>query len=484
MYTKFFGFSVKPFELIPDSKFLYLSSELREIFATLEYGIVQRRGFMLLVGEPGTGKTTLLNSLIDKLYTDADFAYIFNPDLDFNDLLHSVLIEFGLASADEDLSKTRALQRLKIFMNEQFEKSKIPVIVVDEAQCLDIKILEKLRLLSNVTTRKHQLLQIIISGQPELEDTLSHKKLTQLAQRIGLRCRTKPLNEKDAYEYIDHRLDVADYNGSQLFANKAKQLIWKYSQGIPRIINIICDNSLLFGYSTNQKRIDSFIVKEVIDELNKVPLDNLDYPQDKSQETIKEVSQTPSNKSDEIPEDSPGLPEKKEKDSSNIIDDLRRKLSRNQESESVEKKESRFRATWIALSAGVVIILIILILFLFFGKLEEFKNEFSSKLEAVKNNFESQLDGTKNSTDEITSDDKITIKSSLPVSSPEVEDEREQNLVVVKKSDTLYKIILRVYGKYEPEFLEAILEINPEIKNPDFIFENQVIKLPENVDLN
>jgi len=338
MYSNFFGFSAKPFELTPDSNFLYLSHELREVFATLEYGIIQRRGFILLVGEPGTGKTTLIHSLIDKMGINANFAYIFNPDLNFNELLHTILLEFDLASVDEDLSKTKAMHRLKTFVNEQFEIDRNAVIIVDEAQCLDIKTLEKLRLLSNLEMSKHKLIQIILSGQPELENTLSHKNLTQLAQRFGLRCRTQPLNEKDAYEYIDHRLKVAGYNGPQLFANKAKQTIWTYSKGIPRIINIICDNSLLIGYVTDQKRIDSSIVKEVMDDLNKVPLDNFDYSQGKSQDTIKEVSQTPLKKSDEIREVSPELSEKKDGDSSEIIAKFRKKLFRNQESEPAEKK--------------------------------------------------------------------------------------------------------------------------------------------------
>jgi len=491
MYSNFFGFSAKPFELTPDSNFLYLSHELREVFATLKYGIIQRRGFILLVGEPGTGKTTLINSLIDISGINANFAYIFNPDLNFNELLHTILMEFDLASVDEDLSKTKAMHRLKTFVSEQFEKDRNAVIIVDEAQCLDIKTLEKLRLLSNLETRKHKLIQIILSGQPELENTLSQKSLTQLTQRIGLRCRTKPFNEKDAYEYIDHRLKVAGYNGPQLFANKAKQTIWTYSKGIPRIINIICDTSLLTGYGTDQKRIDSSIVKEVIDDLNKVPLDNFDYPQDKSKDTIKEVFQTPLNKSDEILEVSPELSEKKDGDSSGIIDKLRKKLSRNQESESVVKKERRFSATWIAVIAGVAIIINIFILFLFIGSFKEFKNEFSSKLEAIKNNFQSQLGGIENSINKAPSDvnltkapsdAKPTIDKSLPVSSPDVEDDREKNTVVVIKGETLYSIILRVYGKADPKILDAILKINPEIKNPNFIFENQVIKLPGKAD--
>jgi len=483
MYSNFFGFSVKPFELTPDFNFLYLSHGLREVLATLNYGITQRRGFILMVGEPGTGKTTLINSLIDKSGTNANFAYIFNPDLNFNELLHTILIEFNLASVDEDLSKTKAMHRLKTFVNEQFEKNGNAVIIVDEAQCLDIKTLEKLRLLSNLETSKHKLIQILLSGQPELENTLSQKNLIQLAQRISLRCRTEPLNEKDAYEYIDHRLKVAGYNGPQLFANKAKYLIWTYSKGIPRVINIICDNSLLIGYVRDQKRIDSSIVKEVMDDLNEVPLDNFDYPQGKSKDTSKEVSQTPLNKSDDIREASPELSEKKDGDSSDIVDKLRKKIFRNQESEPAEKKERRFSATWIAVIVGVAIIINIFILFLFFGSFKEFKNEFSSKLEAMKNNFQSQLGGIENSINKAPSGNKLTIPKSLPVSSPDVKDDRGKHTVVVKQGETLYNIILRVYGKADPKILDAILKINPEIKNPNFILENQVIKLPDKADL-
>jgi type II secretory pathway predicted ATPase ExeA len=482
MYREFFGLRIKPFELTPDSSFLYLSHELREVLSTLKYGIVQRRGFMLLVGEPGTGKTTLINSLIDLSGIDAKFAYIFNPDLNFNELLHTILIEFDLASANEDLSKIKAMHRLKTFVGEQSEKEANAVIVVDEAQGLDIKTLEKLRLLSNVETRKQKLIQIVLSGQPELENTLSHQKLTQLVQRIGLRCRTQPLNEKDAYKYIDHRLKVAGYNGPQLFANKARYLIWTYSKGTPRTINMMCDHCLLTGYARNQKRIDSSIVKEVIDDLDNVPLQDFDYPQGKSKDTIREISQTPLDRSDEIGEVSPKLSEKIDQDRFDMIDELRMNLSHIEASEPVGKKRRRFSAAWIAVIAGVAIVISIFVLFPSLGSFKESKNEFSSKLEAMKNNSQSQLGGTENSMNKVPSGVKPTIDKRLTVNSPAVEDDKEENTVVVNKGETLNGMILRVYGKADPKVLDAILEINPEIKNPDVIFENQAIKLPDKAD--
>lgn len=268
MYSNFFGFSEKPFEATPDPRFLYLTEGLRETLATLVYGINERRGFIIIIGEPGTGKTTLLNAAADQFDENIKVAFIFNTSLAFKDMLHMVLVDLNLAKTEENLTKRNAIQRLNDFALKQNESSGNIALIIDEAQNLNRNSLENLRLLSNLQTRNHKLIQIVLAGQPELDITLQKRELRQLVQRIGLRRHTTPLNEKDAYEYIQHRLKVAKYEGPQLFGNRAKKLIWSYSQGIPRTINFLCDNSLLAGYALERKRIDSAIVEEAIQDLS------------------------------------------------------------------------------------------------------------------------------------------------------------------------------------------------------------------------
>lgn len=516
MYKNFFGFKRKPFELTPDPSFLYLSPDLEETIATLRYGIIQRRGFVLLIGEPGTGKTTLLNSLIEQEGRDTNFAYIFDPDLNFSDLLQTVLMEFNLASIDENLSKNKALHRLKTFVTEQFEKDSNTAIIVDEAQGLDIKILENIRLLSNLETRRHKLIQIILSGQPQLENTLNHSSLTQLVQRIGLRRRTKALTEKETYEYLDHRLKVAGYNGPQLFANKARHLIWTYSKGIPRTINIICENSLIAGYSTNKTRIDASIIQEAHEDLNVIPLGSFDNSRNGFIDTPAEIDQPPPDQHlgvnaelqdlAEIPELSeiPELLEVEDEDAAGFIDKIRNKLNISQESESDDKQARRFRVAWIAAIAGVVIIANIAVLYLFAGGLKEFKHEFSLKLEALKDKIQTtadltneilsgnqdkgkpidqETDGHKNENVQNIVTKPIPDNGTVTNSSEaEAAEKKALTSVAVRRGETLSKIIFRVYGREDAKILEEVLKINPEINNPDLIYENQIIRLPQNTD--
>jgi general secretion pathway protein A len=271
MYCGHFGLSEKPFEMTPDPKYLYLSPNHREVFAAILYGIRDRRGLTSIVGEVGTGKTTLLNAALQELDEKTKAAYIFNTRVTFEELLNTVLFEMELKKSDENLSKTHAIERLNQFAHEQLTAEGNVALIIDEAQNLDIHSLENLVLLSNLETRKHKLIQLVIAGQPELDKILRRYELRQLTQRIHLKRYLIPLTEKETSDYIRHRLHVADYSGSHLFDRRAQQLIWEYSHGIPRRINILCDNALLIGYGVEKKRITASLMEEAIKDLTWSP---------------------------------------------------------------------------------------------------------------------------------------------------------------------------------------------------------------------
>ena len=264
MYCNFFQFSEKPFDVTPDPKYLYLNEGYREILASLVYGIRERRGFVVLVGEVGTGKTTLINAALDRLDQHTKVAHLFNTDVTFEQLLVMALVELGAAKPGETLTKPESLMRLNDFATQELAKGGNVLLIVDEAQNLDRDALESLRLLSNLETRKHKLIQIVLAGQPELEAKLNDPSLRQLAQRISITRRIAPLNEKEAYEYIDDRLILANYKGPTLFTDEALRLIWEYSGGVPRKINILCDNALLIAYGLGKKKIKADVIEEVI----------------------------------------------------------------------------------------------------------------------------------------------------------------------------------------------------------------------------
>lgn len=267
MYNEFFGFSDKPFNVTPDPRFLFLSQGHREALASLIYGIQERRGFIVMIGEVGTGKTTLINALCERLDIRTKVACIVNNDLSFEDILHQILIELGLAKVDELLPKSVALKRLHAFASDQLAAAGNVALIIDEAQNLDSKTLENLRLLSNMETKQHKLLQIVLSGQPELDDILSRHELRQLAQRISMKRYIKPLRKIEVQDYITHHLNLVGYDQAALFDSKALELVWDYSQGVPRKINNLCDNALLIAYALDQKKIKAPVVQETITDL-------------------------------------------------------------------------------------------------------------------------------------------------------------------------------------------------------------------------
>jgi len=215
----------------------------------------------------GTGKTTLLNAALDRLDQTTKVAFIFNTDVTFEQMLNVALYEWGLVRSQQNLSKVNAIQRLNEFAIDQLSCGGNVVLIVDEAQNLDNTVMENLRLLSNLETRRTKLVQIVLSGQPELETKLDRNELRQLAQRINLRRSIYPLDENHTYKYLAHRLKIAKHSGSSPFTSRARRMIWEYSGGIPRKINMLCDNAFLIGYGLKQKKINADMVQEAARDL-------------------------------------------------------------------------------------------------------------------------------------------------------------------------------------------------------------------------
>src|SRR5436309_6352499 len=264
MYLQFYGLREPPFSPTPDPRFLFQSARHREALAQLIYGVCERKGFIVLTGEIGTGKTTLLRTLLERLDLAVHrVAYVHNSALPTDGLLEYILQDWGVKS----IATTRAqrLVDLNEFLIEQHRQSLFPVLIIDEAQNLDIETLEAIRLLSNFETTREKLMQIALVGQPELRDKLNAPGLRQLKQRIGLRCHISALSPEESRLYIRHRLGVAGARDLGLFTDAAIQKITEYSQGIPRVINTLCDHCLVSGYAESKRRIDARLVAETIE---------------------------------------------------------------------------------------------------------------------------------------------------------------------------------------------------------------------------
>ena len=265
MYTEFYHLREKPFEITPDPKFLYLSENHREALAHLVYAVRERKGFTVITGEVGTGKTTLIQTLLSRLDGKTRTAYLFNPRLEPNDFLNTICEDLGLRGLKR--YKGQYLQILHSFLLNCYSTNENVILIIDEAQNLDAQLLEEVRLLTNLETPKNKLLQVILTGQPELDDALNRPECRQLKQRISLRYRMQPLTQQEMKEYIQYRLRKAGGLDTDLFTSKAIQRICDYSNGIPRLINIVCDNAMLTGYATNRKVIGAEIIDDVIGNL-------------------------------------------------------------------------------------------------------------------------------------------------------------------------------------------------------------------------
>jgi general secretion pathway protein A len=258
MYLDFFNFREKPFNLTPDPRFIFLSKNHKETFAHLLYGINNRVGFMALTGEVGSGKTTVLRALLSQLHTEHHrTALIFNPCLSPIELLQNINREFGISVDPPHTSSL--LEALNQYLLQQNAADRTVVLVIDEAQNLEAAVLEQIRLISNLETDREKLIQIVLSGQPELGEILARDDMRQLSQRITVRYHLWPMDFEDTVGYIRHRLDVAGDRDHILFSKKALKRIYRFSKGLPRLINVACDRALLAGYTRDTKKITARI---------------------------------------------------------------------------------------------------------------------------------------------------------------------------------------------------------------------------------
>ena len=264
MYNEFYGFKENPFNITPNSRFFFSSAKHVEAMSTLLYAIKERKGFVVVTGEVGSGKTTVCRAVLNQLGKDTEFALITNTHIGAKDLLTAILEEYGVNYSMG--SKARLLSQLNMFLIDQLRDDKNVVLIVDEAQNLKPAVLEEVRMLSNLETEHEKLIQIIFLGQPELKQKLALPRLEQLRQRIAVYYHLTPLSREDTAAYIEHRLRVASGNDQQFFTDQAIDMIVEFSKGVPRVINQVCDSALLSGYVRDQKIIDADLMEEVIGE--------------------------------------------------------------------------------------------------------------------------------------------------------------------------------------------------------------------------
>ncbi|MBF0258992.1 MAG: AAA family ATPase [Desulfamplus sp.] len=264
MYTKFYGLKAKPFRLVPNPAYIYLSSRHQNALTYLEYGLTENVGFIMLTGDIGMGKTTLVRHILNNIEaeTDVEVAVIFNTIVFSSDLLKMILGEFEI-EYDPDINKADALELLYKHLIACYSKGKKVLLIIDEAQNLTNEVLEEIRMLSNLQTDDEMLLQIMIVGQPELKEKLRSRTLHQFAQRIAVSYHLAPMDAQDTLNYISHRLKIAGCS-ADLFSNEAIDMITKASSGIPRVINLLCDACLVYGFADEVNPVSAAIVEQVL----------------------------------------------------------------------------------------------------------------------------------------------------------------------------------------------------------------------------
>jgi general secretion pathway protein A len=429
MYNSYFGFSVPPFSVTPDPSFFYTNPVYQEAYANLRYGIEAKKGFIVITGEVGTGKTTLLRKLMtDSVEGAIRTVFVFNTYLDFTELLQVIHYDLGLGS--KEANRVKLLQELNDYLIAQLKEGHIVSVLVDEAQNLSDEALEGLRLLSNLETDQEKLIQIVLMGQPELQSRLDRPTLRQLKQRVALQCRLVPLTDKEVCRYIDFRIRAAGYNGKHLFYSDAYRQIAFYSKGIPRLVNIICDNALLCAYARSQKIVSTDIINEAAGDLRLV-----------SQVEVTQAKKT-----------------------SDLVTTPETQTEASIAAQSVPRHTIR-RMVRVGVEAFVTILSLIALASLIDPK--NFLTNTGRALQVAKGNLSQWILF-------------ISDQEAVPTSARRAEamSEPKEQRVIIPRGASIYKIARDTYGTKTELGMDLIKDFNPEIKNLSRVSAGRALLLP------
>jgi general secretion pathway protein A len=437
MYNRYFGFLESPFSSAPDPRFFYSNRVYVEAYANLHYGIEAKKGFISVTGEVGTGKTMLLRKLMRNFGNTIRSVFIFNTNLTFNELLPAILQDLGLQTQGKD--RLAMFDELNAYLIEQVKKDHIVCLLIDEAQNLSDEALEGLRLLSNFETDKEKLLQIVMMGQPEFKAKLKQPNLRQLKQRITLQFEIAPLKDEEVGPYINFRLQSAGYERKDLFHPEAVQNIALYSKGIPRLINIICDNALLNAFATSQKTVSAALIREVADDLS---LES----KTQSAEAKNIFTVSPSNAESET-------------------------LIREAPNRIFQQRVRRIVNTVV----GTFLVILVFVLISVVTDPQSFFTSTLKTLEPFKDNLNKRVL-------RVTRQNTIPQKTNAEAENPDrknSEIEFEWNHpVIVQYGSTIYKIANNAYGVNAVLGMDLIKEFNPQIENLNWVSAGQELVLP------
>jgi type II secretory pathway predicted ATPase ExeA len=425
MYNSYFGFAESPFNVTPDPRLFYTNPVYQEAFAGLRYGIEAKKGFIVITGEVGTGKTTLLRKLMRSLGETIHSVFIFNTLLSFPELLQLILHDLGIAPSET--SKVTMLQELNDYLIKQLKRGHIVSVLIDEAQNLSDEALEGLRLLSNLETDQEKLLQIVLMGQPELKAKLDQPGLRQLKQRVAFQCQLAPLKEEETGPYIDFRLRAVGYGGKELFHSEAIQQVAFYSQGIPRLINVICDNALLNAYAESKKTVSARMIEEV-------GLDLRLRAQDQSGEA----------KAGSTEENSPAAASKP----------------------PARQDWRRSAKTGVAAAAASLALIALASI----TDPHNLVHTASNRLELSKHNLNQWV--------ALVSHPKIEREKVVPKTERKIDTQWKLQRISIPHGSTISKIVIDAYGAHSYLALDIIKEFNPQISNLNSVFPGQELVLP------